>query len=121
MSEEESHKGFTEYVISEDEFIKGDILMPKNDRFRKIQKLQKKPIPESEDGPEEVDDEEYVSIQLSSVGNLFEQQIDLFVQTGYHPSIVQFEGYEFYPQHIAVTKFYPNGSLQHMLKENRES
>lgn len=82
---------------------------------------KKKQIPESEDNPEEVDDEEYVSIQLSSIENLFAQQVDLFVQTDYHPSIVQLEGYEFYPWHMAVTKFYPNGSLQHMLKEIKEN
>ena len=34
-----------------------------------------------------------------------------------HPAIVQFEGFEYYPHHFAITKHYPNGSLQHTLKE----
>lgn len=36
---EELHKGCIEYVVSENEFIKGGILKQENDRFREIQKV----------------------------------------------------------------------------------
>lgn len=117
MSAEEQ-RGPVEYVISEEEFMKPKELKPNKDRFRQIQVAKKKPIKNDDDeAPEEIDDDDYAFIQLSTDQKIFGKQVDLFVYTNIHPAIVQFEGYAFYPHHMAVTKFYPNGSLQHMLKE----
>lgn len=117
MAEDNPQKGCVEYVVSEDEFKQvtdtEPILKPKGDRFRQVELVRK--FKKDPDGEPE-DHDKYARIQLSPIGSLFGKQVDIFVHTDYHPAIVQFEGYEFYPQHMAVTKYYSKGSLQHMLK-----
>lgn len=121
MSEDNSiQKGCVEYVIIEDDFEpQGEPLKPDDDQFRRVELVHNNQ--KTEEGEALVDDKsDYVRIQLSPKGSLFGNQVDLFVRTPIHSSIVQFEGYEFYPNHKAVTKYYPNGSLQHILKDISE-
>lgn len=91
-------------------------LKPSSDRFRLVELIRKNKTSEDE----EEDTNDYVRIQLASSGTLFGKEVDLYVNTPPHPSIVQFKGFEYYPQHLAITSYYPNGSLQHLLKEIRE-
>lgn len=116
MSEvvEKVQKDYAEYIVSNEEFEprKKTPLKPSTDRFRQVELVRKK--------EDEEDDEDYVRIELSPIGRKFGRQVDLFVHTGFHPSIVQFEGYEIYPNHRAVTKYYSNGSLEHLLKSKKK-
>lgn len=107
-------KGCVEYIVAEDDFKFLKTLKTSEDRFRKVDLVKK--VRKTDDEPEDPDN--YVRIQLNSTdGHIFGKQIDLFVHTEIHPAIVQFEGFEYYPHHFAITKHYPNGSLQHTLKE----
>ena len=114
--QEKSIKSTTDYICCDEDFRLKDPqsapLKKSNDRFRFVELVQR-----SKKKGKEEDTSDYVRFQLSPIGRLFGEQVDYFVQTGIHPSIAQFEGFELYPQHLAITKYYPNGSLQHLLKE----
>lgn len=111
-------KNFSEFVVSNDDFeVNEEVeqpLKPSKDRFRKVELVRKV----KKDGVD--DDNDYVRIELSSTGQYFGNQIDILAHTDYHPAIVQFEGFGYYPEHFAITRYYPNGSLQHMLKKKKK-
>lgn len=110
-----SKNSTVDYILNKDDFKLKDPqsppLKPDTDRFRLVELVNKV------DKEGEHDETDYARIKLSPDNQLFGRQVDSFIQIGHHPSIAEFKGYQFYPEHLAYIKYYPNGSLQHLLNE----
>ncbi|KAK8870967.1 hypothetical protein M9Y10_008880 [Tritrichomonas musculus] len=118
---------YDEYIIELDAYVTQKVLKEKDKHgFGQVEIVQKKHVYQSTDDPSEIpeddvlDPELYIRFPLSLDQRSFISEVELFVHTECHPAIVHFEGFIFLPKRLAVTEFYPNGSLQKMFNEISE-